>query len=448
MSSDAGKTPSIFVSKTGNDTFDGRSPATALLTINAGLTKARSCEPSACVVLVAEGTYTEQVVLFDGAQMRGGHNSDFSEQNPAAWPSVLTSTETRTLIGDDITRPTNIEGMTIRGADLSATADGRSAYAIWFRNSANVRIANTVIEGGMAAPGADGDNGVVLTCDAPGGDGGSAYNCGSNGGGTGSAGSDPATAGGGGGGGSNNCPSACPLVGSDGISSGSTGTPGGDGAPGVHGNIAANKLGSFADGLWSGAAGESGTRGAHGTGGGGGGSGGSKKFAACFGCGTLLGGRGGNGATGGCAGDGGGAGQPGGGSFGVVLVDTVLEVAQVSITAGDGGKGGNGGEGHAGAPGGNDGSVGRVGGGSQRCGLIDYNSGSGAHGGAGGNGGNGGGGAGGVGGVSIGVVLVGEATLDSQEASTIAQGRPGAGGDGGGAAGNGFEGLAAPQQNY
>ncbi len=451
VSADAAIEAAIFVSKTGNDTFDGRSPESALLTINTGLTKSRSCEPGPCTVRISVGEYVEQVVLFDGAQLRGGYSADFSDHNPAAWPVVVSSEQTRTVIGDALTRATQLDSLTIRGADLSATADGRSSYAVWLRGATNVRISNTIIEGGNAAPGADGNHGDVMACDARGGTGGGAYDCGSNGGGTGEAGIDTASAGGGGGGGSNNCPSACPLVGSDGISSGSDGTNGGDGASGVAGDVAANNVGEFVDGLWQGAGGHPGTRGQHGTGGGGGGSGGSKKFAACFGCGTLVGGRGGDGASGGCAGQGGEAGQPGGSSFGLVLIDSNLEIANVTITAGDAGKGGDGGNGHLGAPGGNDGSVGRQPRNSQQCGLINYHSGAGGYGGSGGKGGAGGGGAGGVGGVSIGVALIGEVTLDSTEASTIAQGAPGPGGmggTGGDVAGNGREGLAAPQLTF
>ena len=50
MLADAGEVnePLVFVSQNGNDRADGRSPMSALRTINAGLTKASSCAPELC----------------------------------------------------------------------------------------------------------------------------------------------------------------------------------------------------------------------------------------------------------------------------------------------------------------------------------------------------------------------------------------------------------------
>jgi|GEM_PF-3876138 len=98
---DAATTPAIYVAITGNDSFDGRSPTTPLQTIHAGLSRARHCEPDPCVVRVATGTYTEQVILYDGSALEGGYTTDFSDPNPSAWPVVITATQTRALIGGE-----------------------------------------------------------------------------------------------------------------------------------------------------------------------------------------------------------------------------------------------------------------------------------------------------------------------------------------------------------
>ena len=275
-----------------------------------------------------------------------------------------------------------------------------------------------------------------------GGAGGVSDDCDSNAGGAGSASGDPVEGGDGGAGGSSDCPSACPLVNSDGISGGTAGAPGGNGVDGTGGSAAADVFGSFSGGLWTGALGVAGTRGMHGTGGGGGGSGGSKRFRACFGCNTLLGGNGGSGGPGGCGGGGGGPGGAGGGSFAIVT-DSTVTLDSLNVVGGKGGAGGVGGAGVSGQTGASAPDDGGVPGAAaeQKCGLIDYESGAGAAGGAGGAGGSGGGGAGGVGGPSVAVVTVGAGHI-TQYGSTITMGTPGSGGApgaGGGVGAVGFD---------
>jgi hypothetical protein len=442
--------PAIYVSAAGDDNASGESAEAAVKTIPTGVLRALGCTPTPCPVRIAEGTYDGVIELVAGVHLEGGWAEGFAERDPAAHEVVITSTEPRTIVGVDLLAETRLDGLTIRGASFDALSDGRSTYAVWLHGCRDtLAITNSRIVAGDAANGADGAAGEPSSCLAAGGQGGTSFDCGGSSGGSGDAAGDTLAGGAGGPGGSSNCPFACPLVGSDGISDGTQGSPGGGGEDGQAGLVADQREGEFVEGEWKAAEGQPGQRGKNGTGGGGGGSGGAKRFAACFGCGTLLGGKGGDGGLGGCGGGGGLPGQPGGGSFGMVLWQSSIALDAVTVEGGVGGRGGLGGDGALGSPGetGHD----PDGAGYQKCGLIDYYSGGGGRGGDGGLGGRGGGGAGGIGGVSVGIALIGDSTLADPSTVTIIVGEPGvggAGGLGGAAAQPGYDGLASEQASY
>ncbi|MCB9606357.1 MAG: hypothetical protein H6716_07190 [Polyangiaceae bacterium] len=421
----------IHVSPLGNDNADGKTPDSAVQTINEGIQRAVGCGTKPCDIHVMKGTYEEQVTLADGVHIKGGYGAGFKGQDTAANPVVITSTEAKTIIAEGLTKDTSLESLTVRGADLSELTDGSSSYAVWVHASGDaLNIVDARVEGGKAAAGADGAQGEVVACSALGGTGGVVADCSSGPGEPGDADGDPTSGGEGGPDGSDNCPSACPLTGSDGVSGGTTGKDGGDGANGLPGGISMDALGAFTDlGIWQGTLGSAGERGKHGTGGGGGGAGGTKRFRACFGCGTLLGGPGGKGGDGGCGGDGGAPGGVGGGAFGIVLIDSNLKLEGSYVSGGLAGNGGKGGDGAIGATG----AMGAGGedGGSQKCGAINYSSAGGAAGGNGGKGGAGGGGAGGNGGVSIAIALIGKAVVTEGDGVIIDRGTSGNGGPGG-----------------
>ncbi|MGE0324235.1 MAG: hypothetical protein AB7S68_18110 [Polyangiaceae bacterium] len=421
----------IHVSPLGNDNADGKTPDSAVQTINEGIQRAVGCGTKPCDIHVMKGTYEEQVTLADGIHIIGGYAAGFKARDTAANPVVITSTEAKTVVAEGLTKATSLESLTVRGADLSELADGSSSYAVWVHASGDaLSIIDARVEGGKAAAGADGAAGGELSCSALGGAGGVVADCSSGPGEPGDADGDPTSGGGGGPDGSDNCPSACPLVGGDGVSGGTTGDDGGNGANGLPGGISMDALGVFtAMGTWQGAPGSAGERGKHGTGGGGGGAGGTKRFRACFGCGTLLGGPGGKGGDAGCGGGGGEAGGVGGGAFGVVLIDSNLSLDKTYVSGGVAGKGGRGGDGATGGTGVM--GVGGDDGGSQQCGAITYFSAGGGNGGNGGNGGAGGGGAGGNGGVSIAIALIGKAVVSEGEGVIIDRGTSGVGGPGG-----------------
>lgn len=410
----------IYVSTNGNDMASGNTPEEAVASIAVAIERAQACADPGCLVWIAAGEYVGQVELANGIDLIGGYDEAFDVQDPSTNVTVITSDEPRTVIADGIDDPPTLTGITFRGADFDTTDPddagvGRSSYALWLRD-ADIDLHDCIIDAGPGGDGIDGADGEQTPCDALGGQGGESYDCGGSAGGAADAGGDEVVGGEGGPPGSSNCPNACPLVGSDGVSAGTAGSDGGDGQPGADGASTTDDMGSFdSNGMWIGAAGSAGERGTHGTGGGGGGSGGSKHFAACINCASLLpGGRGGDGAVGGCGGDAGAAGGAGGGSFGIALISSNVSVTNVVINTAQGGDGGTAGAGHAGQTGGTEVGNGREDAASQTCSGfgIDYYSGPGAPGGFGGDGGDGGNGSGGVGGVSLGIALIGSSSVD------------------------------------
>jgi hypothetical protein len=424
---------SVFVSPDGSDDNHGRSPDAPMRTLEAAAELARvACDPS-CDVLLAAGRYDDGRTYepVTGVGHFGGYSADFLERDPTTHVTTLSASDRPiTVLMSGLGRAT-WAGLTIEGTDFDATAPGTSSYAVWVRGGSGISLDTVRVVAGDGAEGTPGPLGLVPeTCSSEGGSGGTAFDCGSENGEPGRTGRDAVTEGlGGSAAGSNNCPSACPLVGGDGISDGSdAAAPGGDGVAGDEGATSDDSVGTFASDGWTGAPGTDGVRGTDGAGGGGGGSGGTKRFRACFGCDTLIGGAGGPGGDGGCGGDGGGGGQGGGGSFGLVVENATVELLDVTIVTGAGGVGGAGG-------GGGNGGVGKPGitghhRPEQQCGLINYSAGAGGHGGAGGTGGAGGGGAGGNGGVVIGIALLGDAAA-GDDFSVVLDGVPGSGGTGG-----------------
>jgi hypothetical protein len=265
----SGKREVIYVATRGDDNASGKTVADAVATITTGMKRALGCEGAPCALRIAVGEYAEQVELKGGVDLIGGFDANFDQQDAAAHPVVITSSEPRTMIADALEAPVRIEAITITGADLTQGEDGASSTALWVNGSKDMlRLVRTTVQGGRGARGADGDDGDALSCATDGGDGGEAFDCGGSKGGDGDAGGDPIDGGEGGEPGSSNCPSACPLVGSDGISRGTPGQPGGDGADSEPGAASEDPYGRFVGTQWVGTTGQAGARGKNGTSGG------------------------------------------------------------------------------------------------------------------------------------------------------------------------------------
>ena len=465
-------------------------------TIATGIARATSTNRPR--VLVADGTYNEPMIVANGRNMLGGYRADTWERHLATTSTIVQGVSPdgvhdRTVVAQNITSATLIEGFVIRGS--FNTKAGGNSYAVYISaSSAALTIRSNQIFGGRGGPGVAGLSGAKGTAGANGAAyssgsydsfqvGGtsqcsSTYNrpaygggvavCGGTNGGGGNGGGvnctpvrstqnstsvSPATAGlpgGGAGGGAGGQPgvrgydaawvsNTCyvPVNGSTVLTMhGSDGTRGGNGANagGVTGCLAPS--GSVVGGHWSGGRGNTGLIGSNGGGGGGGAAGAGADCQNCTITGgngnDVLGGHGGGAGTGGCAGSGGGAGGAGGGVFGVFIVGgSAPTITTNQVTMGTGGAGGSGGIGGAGGLGGT-GSIGGLTTSKYWC------TGKGGRGGDGGDGGAGGGGGGGCGGGSYGFFTSGVGSpgyCGGNSVSGGAAGAPGSGGYSGGSPG-------------
>lgn len=436
---------SVFVDATlGDDLDHGLTADHPVATLAHGLAIAASTSPTR-PVLVAAGTYPETVTLVAGASLYGGYDGATWARDPLRQATEILGQESRTLVADALDAPTEVDGITIRGASFMDL--GQSTYAVWVRDTPAGLLVfdHCIIEAGDAGHGTSGADGVVgfdgadgmdgqpdgtagpsgaSACGAVGGMGGNGMVCPSTGGSDGSAGGDPTAVG------TGSAPGVS-MCGADCDDSGSNAGPGSAGSIGDNGSGATTSsdgVGTFGgDGLWIPPGGSPGTRGLHGGGGGGGGAGGFDNDPGPF-ClfepGPHAGGGGGGGGAGGCGGEAGGSGQAGGSSFGLVAVSSSLTVTHTALSLGRGGDGGSGGRGSNGGQGGAPG-LGVPG--------LAVDQGVGGDGASGGGGGGGGGGAGGCGGSAFGIVTVAGAsvTLDAVDIQGGSSGLPGVAGNGG-----------------
>jgi hypothetical protein len=413
-------------------------------------------------ILVAAGSYAENVVLRNGVKLYGGYAPGFAKRDVVTNPTIIEGrepdfTSSGTLPGSvnatGINQPTVLAGFIVRGYDVTFRPPpggaGKSSYAIYVKDSTSALVVanNRVIggrggdgtsgaPGGAGGNGGDGQNGLASkecqnadgswsrSCQGlsqAGGGGGTNPSCGAAGhaGAACVGGQDPEAYQSGGldglGGSAGtyhhsdpsqnnlckydcNVPQTGYMTGGD-AQAGADGS-GGGGGPGCVGG------GQLVSGEWVGGGGGGGGAGQAGGGGGGGGAGGYVQNTNSPGCtvGHLagdLGGTGGGGGAGGCGGGSGGGGGAGGGSFAIFVVFSASPASRPVIKGNlvETGMGGFGGNGGAGGHGGL-GGQGGAGGVSQ---LPAWCAGGGGHGGRGGDGGAGGGGGGGCGGVAYGL---------------------------------------------
>jgi len=458
------------------------------LTIATGIARAQATGRGK--VLVASGSYNEQVTMVNTIDLLGGYNPINWGYAPSVNLTVIQGPSgtghRKTVIAQGITGTTELSGFVIYGAN--ATTAGTNSYAVYIRNSDNsFTVTSNVIYAGDGAGGSRGGNGTdgldgtdgaggndayevtpfSGNCAASGngisnGGGGGARTCGGtsvNGGAGGGATCAPVgdsqgsasngvtgsnnsgTFGFGGGGGwdgstfaADNC-GLCDLPPSPNTMTGANGSNGRDGTDGNGGNGCSSAAGSVSGNEWVGSSGGAGNNGGHGGGGGGGGAGGGGDADGSF-CADDLGGTGGGGGSGACRGDGGSGGSAGGGSFGVFIYNCASPpvVTGNTIFRGNGGQGGDGGNGGGGGIGG-DGANGGV---AATTGF-DFCTGQGGKGGQGGDGGHGGGGGGACGGAAWGIYAAvyggGSPAYDTNN-SFVASGSGGSGGVGGSSLGN------------
>lgn len=403
-------------------------------------------------VLVAQGTYVEQVVVRSGVSIFGGYSADFSRRDPAAFPTLIEAAEPAvnaapgTVHASNISSRTVVAGFTVRGYDVTsrpaAGRSGRNSYAAYVRNSPQLVLTNLHFVGGRGGDAVAGTAGSAGVNGGNGGDGLPTRECsstdcvnesnagGASGqnmacgaasagrtGGTSRLSNDPQEYVGppNGRGGSNGvyrhsdpsqsafCKYDCTVPGL-GLNGGAA-PNGSDGATPT-GALGCNQSrGVIVGDEWVALTGATGAQGAPGGGGGGGGAGGCVRNGNPATC-TVgrrvgdLGGGGGGGGAAGCGGNAGGPGGGGGGSFGLFIIGTAPVLEGNVFDLGYGGFGGAGGVGGYGGLGGQGGRGGSIN-------SVAWCAGQGGPGGRGGNGGAGSGGGGGCGGSVFGVAGMG-----------------------------------------
>jgi hypothetical protein len=400
-------------------------------------------------ILVAQGTYLEQVVLTNGVALYGGYSADFTRRDVILFPTFIEAAEPAggqrrgTVNAEGLTARTVLAGFTIRGYDVTSRPlpglPAKNSYAVYVRDSAALVLQNNHVVGGRggegtpALPGVAGGNGgagldgrSTRECATPncsgetqaGGLPGQNPACAAGTQGNVGAGSDLSanpqaySVGGLNGRGGFNavyrhsdpsqtmfCKYDC-TVPSEGLSGGAA-QNGQDGAAQRGGLGCALAKGTIVNGDWVAGAASAGTDGSPGRGGGGGGAGGcvSNQNPATCTVGRLvgdLGGTGGGGGAGGCGGGRGSAAGGGGGSFGIFVIGPLPAIEGNLVDLGFGGAGGSGGAGGYGGLGGQGGR-----GGANTA--VAWCAGQGGPGGRGGNGGAGSGGGGGCGGGAFGI---------------------------------------------
>ena len=438
----------VFVSGDGSDVgnTDG-SMDDPFLSIGAAITHAAVMEPKG-MVLVAAGTYFEQVQMVSGVTVAGGYSASTWEHDPQLNATVIFAKSVglmgaiRAVVAEQITEPTQLSGFTIRTMN-NPTPSG-PVMGVWVRDSSDeFAIKNNVIEpgdggigqGGLSGnPGPDGADGYPGESGGPdnwwnpdanilGGDGGE-HTC---------FGGDDSAGGTGGAAGWGDNPlfdkeipaddgSAAPggaIGGSAGKTkkNGGNGTNGSDGAKGEDGDGGTGQGSIEENGAWFAAHGSSGSKGTNGTGGGGGGGGGGGAEGGIGGEHTH-GGGGSGGGSGGCSGNPGTGGKGGGASFAIYVAGGSVTINKNTLHFGTGGSGGTGGDG---------GDGGKRGLGTEP-GSGSASAGDGGWGGKGGKGGRGGHGGGGGGGPSVGIFATNSASPSCIGNAFIGKAKPGSGG--------------------
>ena len=444
--------PALYVSTTGSDGAEGTREA-PLASLAEALGRAAADDYGS--IRIAAGVYTTPAAdLADGVKVTGGFD-------PESWAAgggetVLVGTDPTVLTAASLELPTTLASLTIEAAD-AGTGDG--SYGILVRNTASLRVVDSIVRaglGGDGSPGAsgndrgdadDGDDGVDCSdgnCNVPtsGGAGGS-----------GSCGDSAAGGGPGGNGGDIPTPLLFDGNGQDGFDSADGTSGGGDGGDecfaiwpdscvagiggrgddGDDGNLVTEPGPGGSGGTataagWFGTRGGQGRAGESGSGGGGGGGGGGKAHQPLIVLESGVGGGGGG--AGGCGGGAGTGGDGGGASVALWIWESDVTIEDSTLESRSGGNGGNGGVGGDGGQGGTGGDGGE-----------SDDGGDGGRGGNGGDGSAGTSGGGGAGGISFAAYVAGGSLTEIGD-NLLLSGSGGSGGNPGGVEGD--AGLVGP----
>jgi hypothetical protein len=150
-------------------------------TIAEAIARWQQSRGSFSAILVAAGSYPENVVLQNGMKLYGGYAPGFAKRDVVLYPSIIEGREPNfagsyrngTVNAEGITQATVLAGFTVRGYDVTYRAApgaaGKSSYAIYVKDSTNaLTIQNNLVVGGR---GGDGISGVPGVAGANGGSG-------------------------------------------------------------------------------------------------------------------------------------------------------------------------------------------------------------------------------------------------------------------------------------
>ena len=140
-------------------------------------------------ILVAAGTYLEQVEMRSGVRLYGGYSHDFSTRNIVMNPTQIVAppptddAKPGTVYFPSVKGLTLIAGFVIAGydadeSDALADLSGRNTYAIYLTQAqSNIVIANNTIIGGRGGDGGAGASGSSGQSGNDGGDGQNSFEC-------------------------------------------------------------------------------------------------------------------------------------------------------------------------------------------------------------------------------------------------------------------------------
>ena len=157
----------VFVSTTGDDANDGKTPANAVLTIQDAILLATNYGYD--TVCVAAGTYTQgaglsndavgnnnagiSIVSIDDINLLGGYNSDFTARTGYSELDGSGASTSKHIIWVQNTSNLTINGFVLCNAIANGSTPHRDGGGVYFTNTSHSSIANCVISNNFATNG-------------------------------------------------------------------------------------------------------------------------------------------------------------------------------------------------------------------------------------------------------------------------------------------------------
>ncbi|MCA2981255.1 MAG: hypothetical protein INH37_23520, partial [Myxococcaceae bacterium] len=162
--------------------------ASPFRTIREGLAAA-AASATRKAVLVAQGSYVEQVVLEAGVSLHGGYSSDFRRRDVVTFPTLIEAPEPdfasptyrRGTVNAEYAGSATVTGFTIRGYDVTSRApsgqSGFNSYAVYAAVSGALLLQNNHLVGGRGGDASPGLPGLAGANGGNGADGLQAREC-------------------------------------------------------------------------------------------------------------------------------------------------------------------------------------------------------------------------------------------------------------------------------